>query len=109
VSTIYKRKAEKVRPVDDLTTDGSRPGSIDNWKEVLFDKAKRNIQPGRFDCWLTLRFSDIPRGSRLTPERIEKLIIGLDLTPQERELLIEILFCREKALAFEFTYYSRIR
>jgi hypothetical protein len=80
VSTIYKRKAEKVRPVDDPITDRSRPGGIDNWKEVLFDKAKRNIQPGRFDCWLTLRFSDTPRGSRLILERIEKLIIGLDLT-----------------------------
>lgn len=109
VATVYKRKAQKVRPVDDSTPSKSKPGGMDNWKEVLLKRAQEHATKGRFDHWLEPRFSKIERGSRLTKERIEKLIIGPDLTPQERDLLIEMLHYREGALAFDFSHCSRIR
>jgi len=53
--------------------------------------------------WLIPKFSDIERGSRLTPERIEKLKIGKGITKEEREVLMEVLFSREKGILFDFT------
>lgn len=109
VAAAYKRKAQKVRPVDRPQGDGSRPGGDADWKDKLFDEARLKMQKGPFDHWLTPKFSEIPRGSRLTAERVGKLIIGPDLTPQEKELLIEMLYYREAALAFDFTHCGRIR
>jgi len=40
-----------------------------------------------------------PRGERLTPKRIEKLVIGPDLRSLKKEVLLEILYNREGALA----------
>jgi len=39
----------------------------------------------------------------LTPERIEKLKIGKGITKEAREVLMEVLFSREKGIAFDFT------
>ena len=62
-----------------------------------------------FDKYLTPKFSDIPQGSRLTTERIMKLKIGEDLQEMERQLLLQMLFNREKALAWTFEEIGRIR
>jgi hypothetical protein len=47
-------------------------------------------------------------GLRLTKEQAKKLVIGDDLTTEERELLLEVLLNREEALAFDWTYYGII-
>jgi len=52
--------------------------------------------------WLITKFSDIVRGSRLTPERIEKLKRGKGIMKKEREVLMDVLFSREKGMAFDF-------
>lgn len=109
VSTAYKRKAQKVRPVDDSTPSKSKPGGLGNWKEVLLQQVQPNVTTGRFDHWLYPRFCVLERGARLTPERKKALIIGPDLTPQEKDLFIEMLHYREAALAFEFSHCGRIR
>ena len=109
VATAYKRKAQKVRPVDRPQGDGSRPGGDANWKDKLFEEARLRMQKGPFDHWLTPKFSEVSRGCRLTPERVRKLIIGPDLTPQERDLLVEMLHYREAALAFDFTHCGQIK
>ena len=54
------------------------------------------------------KFSDIRKGERLTPERVEKLKIGASVTPEEKDMLIEMLYNREKALAFDFTQLGRV-
>ena len=61
-------------------------------------RSSYNIPQAKYDQYLTPKFSDIPRGSRLTLERIKTLKIGEDITPKERELLLVILFNREKVL-----------
>ena len=101
VRTMYKRKKDKVRPVDVSQSDGSKPGGTEDWHEKAVEEERRsgyNMPRAKYDQYLTPKFSDIPRGSRLTPERIETLKIGEDVTPKERELLLVILFNREKVL-----------
>src|SRR6266576_6426648 len=66
-------------------------------------------QDKRYPGWLIAKFSDIRRGSRLTKERIEKLIVGEGLTPQERDVFVEMLYNREKAVAFEWEHKGMVR
>ena len=112
VRTMYKRKKDKVRPVDVSQSDGSKPGGTEDWHEKAVEEERRsgyNMPRAKYDQYLTPKFSDIPRGSRLTPERIETLKIGEDVTPEERELLLAMLFNREKALAWTFDEIGKIR
>ncbi|CAL3966159.1 unnamed protein product [Diplocarpon coronariae] len=105
---MYKSKADKVRPVDWGISDGSKPGGLDDWFEQ--DEKLRPPKPGgKFDKFITGRFSDKPIGYRLTKERFDMLKIGEDLTEQERELLHKTLTNREGALAFDWTELGQIR
>ena len=58
---------------------------------------------------LVPRFTTLARGARLTPERLDRLQIGKELWPKERELVVEMLFNREEALAWTFSEIGRIR
>ena len=111
VDAVYKRKADKVLPVGEGVLDGTSPGGDRGWKlkRIEAEKARGLLWPPRkFDHWLTPKFSDMPRGERLTNERAAKLVVGEELWPKERELFLEMLYNREKALAFDFSHCGRI-
>jgi hypothetical protein len=109
VLTLYKRKVDKVRPVDCGESDGDNPGGVSNWVEILKRSDVYHEPTGVYSKWLILKFSDIERGSRLTEERISKLVIGSGLTKEEKALFIEMLYNREKVLAFDFSHCGRVR
>jgi RNase H-like domain found in reverse transcriptase/Integrase zinc binding domain/Reverse transcriptase (RNA-dependent DNA polymerase) len=114
VNTMYKRKAEKVRPVDDDGYDGGVPGGYINWRDLAAERQRRWLElhpqaPHEFDQFLAPRCTTFPRGRRLTDERLSKLDIGgTELTVKERELAIEMLYRREGALAWDFSECGRI-
>ena len=103
----YKRVGEKVKPVD-LGTGGDKPGGIPDWVQKSKEKDVYHKPSGTYSWWLIPKFSMINKGDRLTPERIEKLKIGASITPEEKDLLIEMLYNREKALAFDFSQLGRV-
>ena len=109
VSTAYKRKAQKVRPVDLGKGNRVGPGGDVDWREKVIKGLASSMKKGKFDHWLTPKFSRIERGSRLTKERAEGMILGAELTMQERELMLEMLYYREAALAFEFDHCGKVR
>ena len=109
VDTMYKTKDKKVRPVDLGVSDGSRPRGVDNWKEVVMADELPTRERGDFDHLITPKFSKILRGSRLTAERVDAMVVGGGLLPRERELLIALLYNREKALAFDFSHCGTVR
>ena len=114
VSGMYKRKAERMLPVNTDESTGEKPGgSVDwydrMWKMKITDNQHREKDPPTpFDEYLVPRFSSIKRGTRLTPERLEKMQIGELLWPREREMLVEILYRREAALAWSFDDVGKI-
>jgi hypothetical protein len=91
VSTAYKTKANKVRPVDPRETDGSKPrGSLDWLKR---SKANDVLCESRLYLeWITPKFLDIRKGTRLTKERIKDLIIRDSLWSREKEVFLEMLY-----------------
>ena len=110
VSTAYKRKKDKIRPLDQ-PTDGEGTGGDPLFLEKCEKREAlegRHTPKGPFDVWITPKFSSIPQGSRLTEERIADLDIGAELWPREKELLMTLLFNREAAIAFEWQEKGRI-
>jgi RNase H-like domain found in reverse transcriptase/Reverse transcriptase (RNA-dependent DNA polymerase) len=111
VNTMYKRKAEKVRPVDSSQSDGSIPGGRDDWRERAIAREReqgKHIPRGKFDHWLYPRTADFEREVRMTSKRLASLQIGDMLTPQERELFIECLYNREASLSWTFDEIGRV-
>lgn len=111
VNTLYKRKADKVKPVSVPLSDGSAPEGQPDWQErCLLEYHSSPFPDGstRFDSYLRPRIASFPRGARLTPEREETLILGKDLWPEEKELLKELLLKREGALAWSWEHIGRV-
>ncbi|KAJ6110929.1 hypothetical protein N7486_003164 [Penicillium sp. IBT 16267x] len=112
VNTLYKRVADKVHPVSVPLTDGSVPEGQPGWKKVCLEKYhtrfRARYERTRFDRYLKPRIAEFARGARLTPEREEKLVVGTDLLPEERELLREMLFKREGVLAWSWEHIRRV-
>jgi hypothetical protein len=80
---IYKRKAEKVKPVDSDKSNGSIPKKSKSWRENMIREEMKNMNPDPDDLyakWLIPKFFKIAKSNRLTPKRIEKLIVG-SITP----------------------------
>jgi hypothetical protein len=109
---MYKRKADKVRPVDAdiIITKGSKPGRLYFWKKA-FLKQETKLPPrtGPYDRqFLTKKFSDMPRGSRLTPEILASIKTGVKLRLAKRHLLEEMLYNWEAALGLDFKHVSKV-
>ena len=49
VYTLYKRKAEKVKPVDLGMSDGSKPGGLTEWKAALGVSNPIGLSPKQAD------------------------------------------------------------
>ena len=86
---MYKRKDRKINPVNVPLSNGINPGSGAN-----FGSPNGTLvhQSGKV----------VPKGSRLTPERLAQMKIGGGmLSKEERQLFINILFEYEGAIAFD--------
>jgi len=112
VNTLYKRKGEKVLPQNVARTDGASPGGETFWKDRVLKQEKEKLksrESGRYDKWLTPRFTDALEGSRLTADRLASIRVGEELSPQEKELFFACLLNREMALAWDMSEIGRIR
>lgn len=114
VATLYKRKADKVRPVDADATDGQVPGGRDDWQDRAWRRLRVVAQKNddtisKYHGILVPRTTEMPVGTRLTEERAAALVVGDDVRPAERELLIQCLMNREAALAWSFAEMGRVQ
>jgi len=86
---MYKRKNRKVNPVNTPLPSGINPGGNANFGDTDGPFGKRS---GKI----------VPRGSRLTPERLAQIQIGNGfLTKEEKQMFVDILFEYEGAIAFD--------
>src|ERR1700712_3039004 len=109
--TLYKKKADKGLPVNSSSSDGSIPGGLSDWRErAIMREAERGVgaQRYKYDQWLRPRLATFERGQRLTQERLSVIIVGDILTSEEKDVLEEILFNREGALAWDFPEIGQV-
>ena len=59
-------------------------------------------KPSRFDKHLHPQIATFPQGTCLSLDQAEQMMVGSKLTPEENDLLLEILFKWEGALAWGF-------
>ncbi|KAI1818885.1 hypothetical protein F4861DRAFT_544613 [Xylaria intraflava] len=116
-NTMYKSKARKINPHDDVIPSGETPPGSYKWKEeVLAEKVKHvedESKSRRDGIWADIhpRMAQQPRGTRLTAERIKDIMRGLEdteLTDQEKAALLEVLFRREMAMSWDFSEIGRL-
>ena len=90
IYTMYKRKAQKVQPVDNLPFDGSLPEGDPHWRQKRWDEVKNRIKEGgKFDDLVTGKFSKIEKGIRLTPDQLKTILADYDIgLLLEEELLL---------------------
>lgn len=100
----YKTKDRKVLPVNEDDGLGSAPEGRDDWEERAIERERRmGVKDAtRWDGVIHPKTSALPRGTRLTGDRIQGLSIGMKLRPKERDLLITLLLNRKAALSWEF-------
>src|SRR5437762_7394206 len=97
VRTMYKRKDRKVRLVNAPLPGGINPGGGANIGGELQEGETEDLEP-----WRRGGGTVVPRGSRLTPERLKEMQIGTGLLWEgEKQLFIDILFEHEGAIAFD--------
>jgi hypothetical protein len=78
------------------------PGGEKFWKNKILEREAirmKNRPPAKLDKYLIPRFTDQPVGTRLTAERRRDILIGEELTTQERDLMLQMFENREMALA----------
>lgn len=119
INTMYKPKWKKVNPVDDVPPDGSVPPGNPGWKEIELERVKEDLArkgcqsdvPGSPQAALFPRFADMPKGTRLTDQRLEEVMkqIGDRFTPLEKALFREILYRREAALGWDWLDTGKIK
>ncbi len=100
INTLYKKKADKIKPVDLPHPGGIKPEGALNWRTKAI--SQEIYQPGKYAGWIIPKFSSIKKGSRLTPERLGKLKLGEGLSDEEKDVFYEMLYNREAAIAFNF-------
>lgn len=110
INGAHKRKGVKIEPIDD-SGQPTRPieGRLD-WKERAAAKQVPNAdsQSAPFAKYFEPRYATFPRGTRMTPERISEMKISSELSPTEKDMLLEVLYRREAALAWDFRESGRV-
>lgn len=108
VNTMHKRKGVKVEPIDQSGQDTRPITGYPDWKSRAKQKQKPQEHRTLLDKSFEPRYVSFPRGTRMTPDRIKSMKISPMLTSAERGLLLEMLYRREGALAWDFSESGRI-
>lgn len=87
---------------------GKTPGGDPDWYEKSRVRDHPQPQEGKYQEYLLPRITVIPRGSRLTAERLKSLDVGDWLWPEEHRLFEEMMINREGAIAFEWSECGKI-
>ena len=108
IAAAYKSKAKKVRPVDANDGTGDNPGGLADWYARAKLREHKQEHIGKYKDHLLPRITAIPRGSRLTPERLKALDVGTWLWDDEKAMFDELMINREGALAFDWKEVGKI-
>ena len=86
--------------MDFSLSDGFKPHGSNTWRLDAIKKEIPILDPtDKYMHWLIPKFILIAKKARFTSERLEKMIIGEDMTAQEKEVFTKMLYNKEAILA----------
>jgi hypothetical protein len=113
VNTIYKRVANKVRPVDTPREKEEIEFGREDWRAVAIENQLLRISlreaPDIRPCnyLFKRRYAAFRRGTRLTLAQILAQRFSPQLKPAKVKLFQEIIFNQEAAITFDFSESER--
>jgi hypothetical protein len=113
VNTMYKRVADKVRPVDIPREGMEMEFGREDWRAIAIENQLLRLSLrdapdiGPYDHLFERRYAAFKRGTRLTPARMATQNFGPQLREVEIALFKEIMINREAAIAFDFSESGR--
>ena len=109
--TMYKLKAKKIHPIDNVPLNRLVFNKNPNQREKRWAEVMAKAIPKHYlDAFITPKFSNTALRSRLTSdcwEAIKKKCKGT-LQPAKLALLKHVMLNQEAVLAWEFNYYSKV-
>ena len=104
IDTVYKWKTQKTHLINASKTDNSISDGSLHWKKKLLEKKHMQWHQDLrlYNYWLTSKFSDLACDFRLISEWADHMLVDKNLITTERNLLLEMLYNREAALAWDF-------
>ena len=93
-------------------TNESRSRTNSKWRGILkLPVTSKSVEQlsDVYDPFLTSKFSKIRQNFKLTSKRLQKMLFGTELSPQERKLMLELFYRREAVLAWNFSEIGRVR
>ena len=110
VNGAHKKKGVKIEPID---ASGQKSRKVEgrlDWKERASSRQIPNddSDSAPFQGYFEPRYAKFPRGTRMTSERISEMKISPNLLPNEKLMLLELLYRREAALAWDFRESGRV-
>jgi len=114
MSAAYKWKTNKMQFIDWVNSNENCFEKIINWKKWILKEKLKSVLWQESDLNLykhliTLKFSDIAQDVWFTSEHVQKLKINSQLTSVKQDILMTILFNREKAQSWYFNHIKKIR
>ena len=101
VNTLYKRKAQKINSMNVEIMNESESRTNSKWKEILKSSVTSKFVEQLSDVYnsfLTLKFSKVKQNSKIILERLQKMLFDTKLSPQERKLMLKLLYRRKVVL-----------
>lgn len=81
VNKAYKWKFQKLQLMDLSLSDGSKLNKSDTWRLDVIKREIPILDPAdKYIYWLILKFTFIAKIARLTPKRLDKIIIEKSMT-----------------------------
>ena len=101
VDILYKRKTQKINSMNVEIMNESESRIDSKWKEILkLSVTSKFVEQlsDVYDSFLISKFSKIKQNFKLTSKRLQKMLFDAKLFPQERKLILKLLYRRKAAL-----------
>ena len=111
VAIMYKKKIQKIQLINSSISNDFTSEDRMNWRKKAIIRKKAfelNWSRELYDHFIIFKFFDIKREFRLTSKRLKTMKIENDFWLEEKILLFNILYNREKALVWNFSKIKTI-
>ena len=112
VNILHKRKVQEINSMNVEITDELKSRTNLKWRKILKSSITSKFVEELsdvYDSFLTFKFSKIRQSSKLTSERLQKILFDTKFFLQERKLMLKLLYRQKVALIENFSEIGKVR